>query len=596
MEGLGPDEAAEHLRASAIKETLVAALDDWVLSKWQARRPGTERLLAVARRADADPWRDRFRQAFEGRDGPALEGLARDPEVLAQPPATVHLLALVLRATGRRPLAVEVLRQAQRRHPGDFWINHELGAGLLSLTAARPGDAAGFFRAAWALRPESAGVRLNLCSALVRLGNYAEAEAGYREVLRRQPDSAEARVGLGGLLMNQGRLAEAEGEILEALRLRPGYAGAHSQLGYVRRKQGKLPQAEAEFREAVRLVPDQVTYRGALGLVLLQQGKLPEAEAAYREELHLKPDGSSGRGGLATVLYRQHRLAEAEALCREAVRLEAEPAPVYVRLGQILWEQGRLDEAQSAYREAVRLKPDYANAYHELGSTCARRGQWARSAVAFEHCLELKPNDDRYWYRCALLRLQTGDIEGYRDACREMLGRFGQTQQAELAARAAGICALAPDAIGDPEGVARWAERAVTDGKTHRYYPYFVLTRGLAEYRAGRLAAAAESLKHLSPRVGGSPFAHFDATTFAVLALVDHRLGRDAEARAAAANARAILADKMPDPGKGQHFGDDWIEWLHCQHVCREAEALLARAGPPAGDGKPSPPPERPGR
>ncbi|HXG11721.1 MAG TPA: serine/threonine-protein kinase, partial [Gemmataceae bacterium] len=35
VEALGPDEAAERLRASGIKDTLIAALDDWVLSKWR---------------------------------------------------------------------------------------------------------------------------------------------------------------------------------------------------------------------------------------------------------------------------------------------------------------------------------------------------------------------------------------------------------------------------------------------------------------------------------------------------------------------------------------------------------------------------------
>ncbi|HXG09371.1 MAG TPA: tetratricopeptide repeat protein, partial [Gemmataceae bacterium] len=521
-----------------------------------------------------DLWRDRFRQAFERRDGSALQGLARQPEVLAQPPATVHLLALMLRQTGQTPVAVAVLRQAQRRYPDDFWVNHELGYALLRLDPVQAGEAAGCFRAALALRPESAGVRLNLGSALTQLGNFAEAEAEYREVLHSRPDSARARAGLGGVLHKQGQWARAEAEFREALRLEPGYAGAHSQLGYALLRQNKLPQAEAEFREAVRLNPDYLGYRNALGMVLSNQGKLPQAEAELREAVRRQPDSAAAHYHLAGALRKQNRPAEAEAELREAARRQPDYTPAYVGLGHLLWDQGRLDEAQAAYREATRAKPDYADAYHNLASTCARRGQWVQAAVAFERCRELKPDDYRYWYRCAILRLQTGDGEGYRRACREMLGRFGQIDQAELAARAAAICALDPDAVGDPEGVVRLADRAVTTGKKHRHYPYFLLVRGLAEYRAGRPAAAADWLQRLSPQAKPQQFAHLDAMTFAALALVHHRLGRDAEARAAAATARAIVADKMPDPGKGQPFGDDWIEWLHCQHLCREAEGL----------------------
>src|SRR5581483_2198703 len=89
VEALAPDEAAERVRAAAIRDRLVAALDDWALCRPLTDRAGLERLLAVARRADDPPdeWRNRCREAFPRRDRAALEGLAADKDILGQAPA-----------------------------------------------------------------------------------------------------------------------------------------------------------------------------------------------------------------------------------------------------------------------------------------------------------------------------------------------------------------------------------------------------------------------------------------------------------------------------------------------------------------------------
>ena len=86
-----------------------------------------------------------------------------------------------------------------------------------------------------------------------------------------------------------------------------------------------------------------------------------------------------------------------------------------------------------------------------------------------------------------------------------------------------------------------------------------------------RHADAVKWLKRCSPKVGR---ASNDATVFALLAMAHHRLGQAEAARAALADARATLT-KMPDPAKGQPFGNDWHDWLICQILYREAEELL---------------------
>jgi hypothetical protein len=166
-----------------------------------------------------------------------------------------------------------------------------------------------------------------------------------------------------------------------------------------------------------------------------------------------------------------------------------------------------------------------------------------------------------------------------------MLTRFGNTDKPEIAERTAKTCLLAPQAVSDLAPVLKLADRAVTGTEKHPDYRWWVLAKGLAEYRAGHYTAALDWLNRFSPQADGE---HRDATAFAVLAMTKHRLGLAPgdnsarlakEARAALGHAQAILASKMPDPKKDRPYGSDFHDWLHAQILVHEAEGLL----PPDG-------------
>ena len=150
-----------------------------------------------------------------------------------------------------------------------------------------------------------------------------------------------------------------------------------------------------------------------------------------------------------------------------------------------------------------------------------------------------------------------------------MLTQFGKTDAADVAERTAKTCSLMPGALGDFESVLRLADLAVKKNGSERW---ILLTKGLAEYRAGRCAVAIEWLQRVAPKAGGGSL---DATALAVLAMARKRQGQAEEARTALEQARAILAHKLPKPDRGQRFGDDWHDWLRSQILYREAESLL---------------------
>jgi hypothetical protein len=122
------------------------------------------------------------------------------------------------------------------------------------------------------------------------------------------------------------------------------------------------------------------------------------------------------------------------------------------------------------------------------------------------------------------------------------------------------------------------ADQAVRGTESHRYYWYFQVCKGFAEYRAGRFD---ESLRWLD-KAGAAAMP--DAPAFhmylhAVRAMAEYRLGRDPQARLSLEEARRAMA-KCPDPARGNAYaGSDWHDWIIGRTLLREAEALVGRGG-----------------
>jgi Flp pilus assembly protein TadD/serine/threonine protein kinase len=412
VEALDPDQAVRRIRASPIRDRLVAALDDWLVWKSGAKLPGQDWLVAVARRADGDRWRNRLRVAFQRWDRKALKNLADDKNVLDQPPANLVVLGVALGVTGQAPLAVKVLGRAQRLHPGDLWINFELAVQLLHLEPPRAAEAVGFFRAALGLRPGDPLVRTNLGAALERQGKLDEAEAEYRAAIAVKPDFATAHYNLGVVLAHQKRLAEAEQEFRRALRLKPNDPEGHVALGRILARRDKLNRAEAEFRKALRLFPKFARAHAALGTLYEKQGQLARAVAEFREAIRLfsdygkraEPEPHYQRvherrksyaralSGLGRVWLKQQKLAQAESALRQAAVLMPQDARAHSNFGIVLLRQGKLSRAGAAFRKAIRLEPGDPGNHVNLGNVYLRQNRLARAEA--ELCKALRLNRD----------------------------------------------------------------------------------------------------------------------------------------------------------------------------------------------------------
>jgi len=384
---LAVDEAARRVESSPIRPFLLAALDGWAGPNPEHRA----KLLTVALRADDDPWRRQCRDALLRDDRPALLRLARQPESLAQSPATLQFLGGRLYSFDR-PAAVKLLSQAQQRHPADMWINLDLAEVLMNMTPPQVENAIGYYRAAMAIRPESAGIHLNLANALKEKGDLDAAIAEYREAIRLKPDLVVAHGNLGLALEAQGKLEEAVGEHRAAIRLNPDLADTHTYLGLALEAQGKLEEAVGEYRAAIRLKPDLADAHTYLGSALQKKGQFDAAIAEFRETIRLTPDLGYAHSNLGGALAEKGELDEAIAECRAAIRLEPDNSYAHVNLGNALTGKVEHNAAMAEFRKAIRLKPDFAIAHSNLGNALSAKGELDAAIDEYREAIRLKPD------------------------------------------------------------------------------------------------------------------------------------------------------------------------------------------------------------
>jgi serine/threonine-protein kinase len=206
-------------RPAHVVEACIFGLDSW-RSLFKLNADPSPWIDAVLDGIDQNRWRGAVRQGCRERDWATVGELlaaGQDPPLSAD---VVNLVAMKLMDARQFDLALQLLRAAQPNHPGDFWINQNLGLVYYVLPDRRLDESVRFFTAALAIW-ETGAAYLNLGAALFDLHRYSEAEQAYRAALRLQPDYAQAHFCLSETLSELNRVEEALASVEQALAIVP---------------------------------------------------------------------------------------------------------------------------------------------------------------------------------------------------------------------------------------------------------------------------------------------------------------------------------------------------------------------------------------
>ena len=413
--GLPMKDAAASIRArSGVTVPLAVALDDWANARDAKDQAAGWALATLAQAADPDPWRRKVREAYKQNATKALAALAASPEPLLQPPTSLVVLAMFLRARGLVEAEITVLRQAQGQHPGDFWINFELAVALDELGPSYGDQAISFYRAALAVRPQSIAVYYSLGNVLYKQGKVDEAIACFRKAVELDPKFAAAPNNLGTALLQQRKMDEAIACFRRATELNPKSALFHANLGQALRRQGKLDEAVVCCRKAVELDPKLSLPHTNLGIVLDMQGKVDEAIACFRKAVELDPKFAAAHTHLGNALDQQGKVDEAIACHRKAIELDPKFALAHMNLGLVLEGQGKVDEAIASHKKAILLDPKNARSHNLLAwllVTCPdpKFRDPNRALELAKKAVELEPKNSTYWQTLGVAHYRAAD-------------------------------------------------------------------------------------------------------------------------------------------------------------------------------------------
>jgi serine/threonine protein kinase/tetratricopeptide (TPR) repeat protein len=440
VESLPAGEAAERIRARPIRVELVLGLDDWLLvgswkagrdnwaaadmkkalaesklPSWEAGHENWKALLALARSADPDPWRNRLRETLEPQKRKAaLKELAAsdDPQKLA----TANLFLLNHSSTmNDAPALVEsVFRRARQYAPSDFWVNLGLAYSLGKLKPPQADEAIRYFSVALALRPDSHFVHASLGSWLQRRGRADEAIDCFREAIRLKPDYALVYNNLGKALGRQGKMDEAAVAFQRAITLDPDSADSHYNLGLALYERGDVNGAIVAYRSAIALKPDLAIAHNNLGFAL-RKSDPAGAIAAYRQAIALKPDDVIAHQNLGRALQGCGDWADAVAAFEKVIALKPELPSAHNDLAWLLANCPDLrfrnaDRAVELAKQAVKLAPAEGGYCNTLGAAHYRAGNWEAATVALNKSIELRNGGDSFdLFFMAMARWRLGE-------------------------------------------------------------------------------------------------------------------------------------------------------------------------------------------
>ncbi len=221
------------------------------------------------------------------------------------------------------------------------------------------------FRHVISLNPSSWGAHQNLGVALLRLGEFREAEMHFRRSLEIFPFNPKVFRNLGESLKGQQRYGESLEWYQDALRLRPDEPLNHMGMGDLLLSLGRYKEAVLSMKRALELNPEFFIVPRIHSLIaqgFRKMGRHGEADRhfdlAVKLAMEVKPPDPGAAFSRAEDLRLRGLHGESLKWYRSAIEIQPDFALAYAGMGDSLYKLGRYTEAISSMKRTIDLDPD----------------------------------------------------------------------------------------------------------------------------------------------------------------------------------------------------------------------------------------------
>jgi tetratricopeptide (TPR) repeat protein len=341
---------------------------------------------------------------------------------------------------------------------------------------------------------------------------------------------------------------------------------------YVRMETLNIPQAQ-------RLELAEHELQKSLALLRQNYGSEPPSGAALIDYglgvvHHMRGDLASAAGNFQAAWSNFQKLPGSE---RDQSTIAGELAAIYESQQNFdAAEQIRFSKLQldlTAMAGELADAPNSPDLLLRQSDLKMRLGLFKEAAPEIDRVTQLTPQNHWAWYLKTCLCLYLGDEPGYRAACQQMLDRFRNSTSAQELARTAKACALSAKSPCDVETLLSLAQKAEERSQgSPPMLPWVLLTRGLAEYRAGSVAIPRINLIQPSPSI------YFEPTKELLLGAVWAQNNSQPQARTNLNRFMKSVSGRFPRPGVRDL--EDPQDYMVMQILRREFEPMILALRP----------------
>ena len=280
------------------------------------------------------------------------------------------------------------------------WLAFLLLAASIDTSAGDRLYAAGQFeQAAAAYRellrqsPRDMKLLVRLGATLYQLGSFSEAEKFFRTAVSVAPDSPQAEIGLGTSLLALDRSRDAVPVLEKAIKLAPSDRMARRALGHAYQKENDLFKGERVLKSLVTDDPQDAESWYYLGALLYDSNYYAPALEAFNHALDLQPSDDRVQIYRAGALAQLGRTEEAGALYRSLAMKESSAARPELWLGyaQFLFETQQLKPSLDALNRAIALLPGSAKLHFWRARILMSLGNMQEAESDARKAVELSP-------------------------------------------------------------------------------------------------------------------------------------------------------------------------------------------------------------
>ena len=252
-------------------------------------------------------------------------------------------------------------------------------------------------------------------------GHLAEAQKGYRQILKKRPDHFDALHMLSVSEKQLGNHDTAMRWIKRALLVDSKSAAAHSNLGSLLMDLGRFEEAIASCDMAIQLDPGFADAHYNRGNALFSLRRFIDAIASFRNAITINPQYVNALNNCGNALHKTRQFVEAIACFDQAIILDPGYAAAYSNRGAALIELRRTDEAILDLDRALAIAPGNVDAWTNRGEAFLRSHRYGEALASHDRALELDPKSADAWLGRARILLASRRMPEAKTACREAL-------------------------------------------------------------------------------------------------------------------------------------------------------------------------------